>query len=480
MTQADERGRIPDLIKIGSIQSDMNMEIDTDILDPVVKSETFARFVLNNKGFLHSFSKIIIGCNAGDSTQTFPSGVGVHSLIQRCALKVGTKTIAEIDDFAHWMAYKSTFIENDINYDRETYLTHRIIAHEFNFKNGSGVAKNSDVNASNYYLKGRREPTISDDSITLQNGSGSVFPLDVSILSHTPLYSINLSDLFPFLRFNQLPLYMMDQQVSIELHFTPSSTLYRTVNEGDQTSGTINTIDLNNLQFVADYIYYDGDLMEQYRNANQTMNWNYVDYRLNKRSLAHATLNTDKIILDVGGAGRIVSKVIAGLFDDTLPKPDLSVLNVFKAVAPGVSADGNNQQFTTNLRYNDHYIYPIDRDNYAIHFNDVIQGEGNVPHYTREEYCNEGKGAISTGTGAIGWADNDLGSNASGLAGNFFWNVYRLNRNERVNSRGIELELQYSKTGFSHTFNRNHTHRAWLELLRTATLSNGMFDIDYA
>ena len=480
MTQADDRGRIPDLVKIGSIQSDMNMEIDTDILDPVVVSDTFCRFVLNNKGFLHSFSKIIIGVGNGDPSQTFPNNIGVHSLIQRCALKVGTKTIAEIDDFAHYMAYKSTFIENDINYERETYLTHRIIAHEFNFFNGSGLAKNSDVNASNYYLKGRREPTISDDSITLQNGSGSVYPLDVSALGNTPLYSISLSDLFPFLRFNQLPLYMMNQQVSIELHFTPVASLTRCVEEGDGTSGLQNLIDQDNLQFVADYIYYDGDLMEQYRNANQTMNWNYVDYRLNKRTIAHATLNESKIIMDIGGAGRIVSKVIAGLFDDTLPNPDLSVMNVYRAVCPGVSGDGNNQQFTTNLRYNDHYLYPIDRSNYAIHFNDVIQGEGNVPHYTREEYCNEGFGSISTGTGSIRWNDNDLATNASGIAGHFFWNVYRLNRNERVNSRGIELEVQYSNTGFSHTVNRAHTHRSWIELLRSATLTNGMMDIDYA
>ena len=48
----DQRGMIPDLIKIGSIPSDMNVDVDTDVLDPVVISDKFCRFVLNNKGFL--------------------------------------------------------------------------------------------------------------------------------------------------------------------------------------------------------------------------------------------------------------------------------------------------------------------------------------------------------------------------------------------------------------------------------------------
>jgi len=28
--------------------------------------------------------------------------------------------------------------------------------------------------------------------------------------------------------------------------------------------------------------------------------------------------------------------------------------------------------------------------------------------------------------------------------------------------------------------NQAHTHRAWLEILRSATLSNGMFEVDFA
>jgi len=403
----DERGRIPDLVKIGAIQSDMNMEIDTDVLDPVVIGNNFCRFVLNNKGFLHSFSKIVLGVNASGSNQTFPAGVGVHSLIERCALKVGTKTLAEIDDFAHWMSYKSMFIDQDINYERENYITSRIMAHRFNYNNKK--ADNSDVNASDYYLKGQLEPAINASAIFNGNGSGVVNIPETNQLDNTPLFSVSLSDLFPFLRFNQLPLYMINQQVSIEIHFTPSNT-NRVIGRVSGAGG--NTINESEVKFIADYIYYDGEIMEQYRAANPVMNWNYVDYRLNKRTISAAQLGataaaSEKVIMDIGGAGRVVSKVVAGLYNDNLASPDVSVLNVYCAKSP-LLKNNNNQLFTTNLRYNDHYLYPLDRQNPAIHFNDVIQGEGNVPHITREEYSAEGQGAISKNTNGIAFNNQDL------------------------------------------------------------------------
>ena len=117
----DERSKIPNLMNIGSITSDMNMDYDTTVLDPVVNNQSFCRFVLDNRGFLNSFSRIQLAMektalsDAISSTTSFPAGVGVYSLIDRVALRIGTETVSEITDFQHWMAYKSMFIDNDIN-----------------------------------------------------------------------------------------------------------------------------------------------------------------------------------------------------------------------------------------------------------------------------------------------------------------------------------------------------------------------------
>ena len=494
----DDRGMIPDLIKIGSIPSDLSVEVDTDVLDPVVISDKFCRFVLNNKGFLHSFSKIVLAVESDATTDpaTFPVGVGIHSLIQRCALKIGTKTIAEIEDFAHWMAYKSMFIENDINNYRETFISNRVLAHEFNYVTADRAlaTDQDDVDADNVYIKGQVEP-IFDPVFLYNSGSataiqekGNVRIADELALNgktgNEPEFSISVADLFPFLRFNQLPLYMIDQQVSIELHFTPNSGInHRTCVQTTALTNTPAKILESSVQFVADYIYYDGELMERYRTANPSLTYNYIDYRLNKRSISRANLG-QKTIMNVGGAGRIVSKCISGLSCDGKDAPDVSNMNIYQAVIGDAEFTNDNAQpLITNLRYNDNYLYPLDRENPAIHFNDVIQGEGNVPHVNRIEYSGETQGnehAIMDGTliGDVKYNQQPAGSSVFGVAGSFFNQVYRLNRNERVNSRGIEIEVNYSDgAGF---VDKVHTHRTWLEMLRSATLTNGMFEIDYA
>ena len=128
MSIEDERGRIPNLMKLGSIPTDMQMDYDTGVLDPVINTQTFCRFVLDNKGFLNSFSKVVIAVDKNASATInalacLGAGVGVHGLIDRCALRIGTEVVSEITDYQSYLAYKSMFIDNEINLERETYLT---------------------------------------------------------------------------------------------------------------------------------------------------------------------------------------------------------------------------------------------------------------------------------------------------------------------------------------------------------------------
>ena len=153
----DERSRIPNLMKIGAITTDMQMDYDTFILDPVVNTDTFSRFVLNNRGFLNSFSRIQLSVkkNASDPISdgsSLPAGVGIYSLIDRVSLRIGTEIVSEMVDFNHFMGYKSMFIDNDINLERETYLTSRITSLGLRYKEDGG-GDESNVNASGYAVK---------------------------------------------------------------------------------------------------------------------------------------------------------------------------------------------------------------------------------------------------------------------------------------------------------------------------------------
>ena len=480
---------VPDLMRIGAIQTEMAQDVQTIITDPVVFSQDTCRITLQNIGFLHSLSRITFQVEADDTINaiggtnpnvTFPLGVGIHSLIERASLMIGGKTVCEIEDFGHFMGYKSMFIDNQINKERESVLSGRILNHNFVYD------ADSDFTASAYGIDNGTYPvetathgteffnasaTTSASATIITDG---IVPKDNLLVRNEPELQIALADLFPFLRFNQLPLYMMAEQVSINLVFSRAADNRRTCRQGVSGAAQTFNIKTGSIKLIADYLTFDGEIMAQYAAANAEMNFNYVDYRLAKRT--YADDDTTKQILNVGGAGRIVNKMFCGMANDN--QDSTSLLNAYTSQDPGFTGV-NNQILTTNVRYNDEYLYPIDRTNPSIVFHDIVQTETMIPHITRDEYNSE-SGPDGGGLSAQKYNGHSVNAVTDvGLRGKYFYQAHRLNKNERINSRGIELETTYS--GLPDLGGvLSYTQRVWIELLRTATLRNGVFDCYYA
>ena len=99
-----------------------------------------------------------------------------------------------------------------------------------------------------------------------------------------------------------------------------------------------------------------------------------------------------------------------------------------------------------------------------------------VPFVTREEYNFEGQG-LSSAT-YEGWGQN---SDDNGLANNFFYQAYKLTRNERVNSRGLEIYNTWDKIKNSKASGTNTcTLRTYLEIVRVAQLQDGKMETFFA
>ena len=236
-------------------------------------------------------------------------------------------------------------------------------------------------------------------------------------------------------------------------------------------------IDQTQTKLIADYIYYPQDMMDAYAAANQTITMNHFDYRHSKVSVSSTTDDGQTRIRNLGGAGRIVTKVITGLQSDhTLS--DRETTNKFHSIAPkrdyvfgqDPAVGRENGSLTVNVKYNDRFLYPIDVTNPARQFHNTAQAEGMVPFVTREEYAAEGV-ALSNDK-YMGYVMNtgDGGGGANtGILGRFNWQSYRLNRNERVNTRGVEYYYKYDGLSNGSTY----TQRSWLELAKLTTLSGG-------
>ena len=477
---------IPDLVKIGTIPTNTAISIDTDILDPVVNTDSFCRFQFQNKGILHSHSKITLRF-AADATRAFsPIGVGIHSVVERCRLLVGTKTISEIDDFNHYMAYKSAFMSNEHQKEREQVTSGRMIAHEVYYDNGSNASGAGQSNTSASFIGLDTGMNVS------ATASGTVVSTDSDLLARPyqltnaiyggPEYQIALADLFPFLYSNQLPLYMMTEPVTVELTFAPAAKRRVCCTTGSTDNEF--KFDLTATKLVADYQYFPQEIMEQYAAANRDMTFSYVDYRLAKRtvSVKEAAGGEQPIpqqIMNIGAAGRICSKVVALLNNDDT-NPEITLLNRYSSIgAPSdyasVSNVRSNGTTTTNIKYNNQFLYPVDIDNPCRHFYQVTQAEGMVPFVTRDEYSDAG--GLLTETDFEGGIQNS----DEGLKNNFFIQSYHLNRAERINSRGIEYYFQYSKlANRSGGSTDSYTMRTYVELLKTATLRDGVMETFFA
>jgi len=451
-----DASNVPDLIRVGAIQSNMSMDITSDVLDPVVNTQRNCRFVLQNKGYLHDGSRITLSVKGNASTGSgafFPLNIGVHSLIKRCTLKVGGNTISEIDDYNHFKAFESMFLSNEINRDREAYMSGRQMAHEFRYNSTAGSWSNTS--AEQYGLGNN-----------LEYDGGNLDGDAVLDINNQPVFSVTLAELFPFMKGLNLPLFAMKEEISIDIVWEGQVGGRVSVNSNNSQIGSSIDIDTTEVKLVADYIFYDGEIMSQQLQAynSQPTNFTFNDYRLTKTTLSVA--NAKNSVRNLGGAGRIVTKVMTFINDDN--RTERFVLNKYGAVAPAkdyTSGTKKNDTLTTNIRMNDFFVFPIDLSNSAVLFDKTSRAMGSLPFVTREEYAGEGN-ILTSAT-----YEQNVQNSSRGVSSNFFFQAYKLPAG-RVNARGLELTTKLDSLPALAGSNA-YTQRTYIEVSKVASLENG-------
>ena len=155
---------IPNFLMLDQIPANYLQQVETDLLEPVVfsqgtaSSDGFCRFTLQNKGFLHSHSKIFLSVTpeAGVSEGFFAPNAGIGQIIKKAVLKIGNKTLNEIDGWNQLYSIKSAQISNENNTEREKFTTGRWLSHEFEYDTDSSVL------ASDYSLDTGNELKVDD------------------------------------------------------------------------------------------------------------------------------------------------------------------------------------------------------------------------------------------------------------------------------------------------------------------------------
>ena len=456
---------IPNFLQLQQIPVNYIQQVESDLLEPVVFSDGssttdgFCRFTLQNKGFLHSHSKVFMSLEPKATNQNvyFAPHLGIAQVIKKAVLKIGNKTINELDSWAGLHAVKSSMINNETNLERELYMTGRFLNHKFVYD------PESNVNASALGLDTGLEPDAT--SKTEVPDWAKMDGTSTAKKAECPSFMIDLSDLFPFLKVHQLPLYMINEPINIELTFHPT-TKYRAQISSTDTADIEMNIVRSELKFCADYIYYGAtDEMERFAAANRDMSFSFVDYRVVEHTTSDTELGSG-VIRNLGMANRMVPRIITTLPSAAGTYNEETILGQYNSMAPLVNASGVQYGVKYNVRYNDRFEFTSDVDNVARLFSIITDSEG-VPFVTRSEYSNQSIAQITD-------TETFEGRQQEGnLEGHFFYLGSRLT-NGRVGQRGIELHLSGTWAGSGRTPN---LLRSYCEYLRVARLRDGMFEV---
>jgi len=487
---------VPDLIKLDQIPDNFLQHVETDLLETSTFQEAtttatgYASFNLAQKGFLHSHSKILVGLVPSAAGQMLPANIGIASIIDRAVLKVrkSGQVINDISDFGHFHAIKSCQISNETNREREQYMTGRIMNKEFKHYYDDGAGTTYDAERSlGYGLDNGREYGPKGGAGARDVGQdGQVQPFSLmttASLLESPTYSIDISDLFLFMKTQSLPLYMIDQGLTLELYWSQTLT-DRVLRAGGARAGIL--IDRNELKFVADYItYVEDDAMNRYRDANPVIDMSFSDYRLSKNTRTQAELQSG-FVRQLGMNNRVVPRVITIISNESdpggVPAIDQSILGKYNMISPvqntGVNAVPGTLSY--NIRYKSRFEFSQAIVNKAQAFTQLVQSEG-LPFVSRQEYSGDqggylvgrgGAGALVVGGEATfeGYAQDDT------LGGQFFMLGTRLT-NGRVGNDGVELHLTAQMPDPTGGGATAYIVRTYLEYVRRARLEGGEMEI---
>ena len=479
--------RIPDILKIGEIQSDYAMKLHSDIIDPVTIGQDRARWTLSRvAGFLHSDSKITLGIVPLTTTDAFyPINIGVSNLIQSATLTIGQEVVCSVDDYSEFHSYQSMFVTQENNKEREQYLSQRCNSLAPQYDNRIASTNDKPPNsAKKVGLDLGRYPVV---NIANDVGTTELLPFQIhdstnaQTIADAPVYSVYLSDLFPFLRTNgMLPCQLIDDEIHIDLVFKSqlgslgaggTARSLRMCVAGAQNDTVAYQIDTKECKLIYDSITYDGEVMAKYaadRAAEGGVKFNYVDYRLAKRTGAQAEFKN--LTFPIGGNGRLVTKVFFGLTADANFTPR-SLLN-----GNNFKASSLDHKLSVNLLYNDLFEFNTDRSNPSLLYHTTQQAEGLVPMVTKDQWKIGGTNAAPTNALTTeGFMGQNQSATATGLGSNFNWIAIRPNKGQRVNNKGMDLIYKNDTLGAG-----NFTLRCYLELRKSAIIKDGRFSCYFA
>jgi len=490
--------KLPSVLQTKVIERpEVHSDVNTDLLFPVVFSQKSARFVFDRKGVLDSNSQLQISATvkqpggAGNALNAFyPTSVGCLSLIKRAYLEIGGRRISDLQSLGHYACWKRLHFSNE-------YRTGIAIPKQ----SGNDVIMGSTArsieaapSATSIRARGYTEPygvlgrvgseysTLLD---TIPTGQQSASAADINeapkrIITDdaktTPTFSIGLSQLIPFLKNLQLPLFAMREEVSLTIEFSdPVADEAFVVPQIDSGGVPITATDCvseiveDTFFIMADYLFFPSmmaeiseDILER---GGYDIPFNELIHQTN-----YLTYTTGEFVneLQIQVGGRKVRNLII--------QHQQSGLTAHYGNYNSMALKGGMQY---NYKVDSQNVYGMDLENTALQFQETSAVEGTplmINNYLYT-YKNQVDAAGVMSLLSSGFSDRLFQTYSQTLdSGSQNWIALKL---ENVYSQGKLLSNQpviYTERGtvLAPDNNTSRTVRIWITIHRLLNISNGI------
>ncbi len=307
-----------------------------------------ATFRIENTGILDfKSSRLVLQANStatNDDLVAYVANCGVAALIQTATLKCG-KVICTSQNFGNYFSIvHNSFTSNNDKTEHDRYLYGTFNGFKVGIDNNNDNYKGISFAPSN-----SMKSTV--NSLADTNDKGSSF-------------SIPLSVLFPGFITTDIPLYLLSQNLEIEIVFTPENGIgdRAIICDNTATAGDKNTIAQDEVMLIEDHHFFSDMRMEQIREAYRQNGYSapYNDLISTRDSLTNGVTTAVRSNHQISGAGKMVDSVLCAN-----PITDGTFSCVTRAFGR-YGSDSCLEKKTFNLVVNNKKQFPIDVSNMNV------------------------------------------------------------------------------------------------------------------
>jgi hypothetical protein len=394
MEQIDE---VKSLLQVNSKKSTGNVRIESDVLEPQQSSQNYATFNLRRAGVLSNDSRLILPLYASNATTRLTMFGGAYSVIKNATLRTSTGVvIAQTTDCNYLASIKNHYNSQEYRDKVGRYKNGTYNVYEY-MSSSDGLDFEGKYGVGNMSINGGDRDQHARDKL----GTSA---------SNRVEYVLSLRELFPELFPFSLPLFCLEGNVQLFLEFSDNGDTGERAVSSDGNNANIGDvdIDLTNLKFISDHIFFAQPEMDKIMAMTRTStglvvpygDYNEVVFTRTSPSNPSANEKTDKRFQSsIGMAGLRVKHLLLHqqqISTDDKPAGGQKIGGKYCSVSDSAGVDGAMVQVQINNQ--NYYTQDLPSQEFYKELEDVFGVAPSIPYPLYTTIGGVSDGSFGDGT----------------------------------------------------------------------------------